>query len=54
MFEDHTKVDEKDIEKAKEETIKNNLEVENYDIDNMSDEELDVLLSNSDYVNKKV
>ena len=53
-FEDHTKVNEEDIKKAKEEAIKNNLGVENIDIDNMSDEELDVLLANSDSVNRKV
>ena len=54
MFEDHTKVDEEDIKKAKEEAIKNNLGVEDIGIDNMSDEELDILLANSDTVNKKV
>ena len=54
MFEDHTKVDEEDIKKAKEEAIKNNLGVEDIGIDNMSDEELDILLANSDSVNKKV
>ena len=35
MFEDHTKVDEEDIKKAKEEAIKNNLGVENIGIDNI-------------------
>ena len=54
MFEDHTKVDEEDIKKAKEEAIKKNLGVEDIGIDNMSDEELDVLLANSDSVNRKV
>lgn len=54
MFEDHTKVDEEDIKKAKEEAIKNNLGVENIGTENMSDEELDILLANSDSVNKKV
>ena len=46
MFEDHTKVNEEDIKKAKEEAIKKNLGVENIGIDNMSDEELDILLAN--------
>ena len=52
MFEDHTKVNEEDIKKAKEEAIKKNLGVEDIGIDNMSDEELDILLANSDSVNK--
>ena len=54
MFEDHTKVNEEDIKKAEEEAIKKNLGVEDIGIDNMSDEELDVLLANSDSVNRKV
>ena len=54
MFEDHTQVTEEDIKKAKEEAIKNNLGVNGLEVDNMSDEELDVLLANSDSVNRKV
>lgn len=54
MFEDHTQVTEEDIKKAKEEAIKNNLGVEGLEVGNMSDEELDVLLANSDSVNRKV
>ena len=54
MFEDHTKVTDEDIKKAKEEAIKNNLGVDGLEVGNMSDEELDVLLANSDSVNRKV
>ena len=54
MFEDHTQVTEEDIKKAKEEAIKNNLGVDGLEVVNMSDEELDVLLANSDSVNRKV
>ena len=54
MFEDHTQVTEEDIKKAKEEAIKNNLGVDGLEVGNMSDEELDVLLANSDSVNRKV
>lgn len=54
IFEDHTKVTDEDIKKAKEEAIKNNLGVEGLNVNNMSDEELDVLLANSDSVNRKV
>ena len=54
MFEDHTQVTEEDIKKAKEEAIKNNLGVNGLEVDNMSDEELDVLLANSNSVNEKV
>lgn len=54
MFEDHTQVTEDDIKKAKEEAIKNNLGVDGLEVGNMSDEELDVLLANSDSVNRKV
>ena len=54
MFEDHTQVTEEDIKKAKEEAIKNNLGVDGLEVENMSDEELDVLLANSDSVNRKV
>ena len=54
MFEDHTQVTEDDIKKAKEEAIKNNLGVDGLEVGNMSDEALDVLLANSDSVNRKV
>ena len=54
MFEDHTQVTEEDIKKAKEEAIKNNLGVDGLEVGEMSDEELDVLLANSDSVNRKV
>ena len=54
MFEDHSKVTDEEVKDAKEQAIKSNLGVEELDVGNMSDEELDILLANSDTVNKKV
>ena len=54
MFEDHSKVTDEEVKDAKEQAIKSNLGVEELDVGNMSDEELDVLLANSDSVNRKV
>ena len=54
IFEDHSKVTDEEVKDAKEQAIKSNLGVEELDVGNMSDEELDILLANSDTVNKKV
>lgn len=54
IFEDHSKVTDEEVKDAKEQAIKSNLGVEDLDVSNMSDEELDILLANSDTINKKV